>query len=87
VFWCEVLTMPKDSDNFKPMTRLKLWRVQRNLTQREAATRLGIGESTYAFLESGRMQPSPAQLQQLSRVFADPATLFETVRERVEDRT
>jgi transcriptional regulator with XRE-family HTH domain len=68
------------------MLRLKLWREQAGLTQREAAARLGIGESTYGFLESGRMQPSRAQLLRLARSFTDPARLFEPVREKIESK-
>jgi transcriptional regulator with XRE-family HTH domain len=68
------------------MLCLKLWRLQAHLTQREAATRLGIGESTYGFLESGRMQPSRAQLLRLERWFPDPARLFQPVREKVESK-
>lgn len=69
------------------MTRLKLWRLQAGLTQREAAARLGIGESTYGFLESGRMQPSPAQLERLACSFPNPARLFEPVSERIESKS
>ncbi|MFY9718579.1 MAG: helix-turn-helix transcriptional regulator [Candidatus Cybelea sp.] len=65
------------------MTRLKFWRLQARLTQREAAMKLGIGESTYGFLESGRMQPSPAQLERLARSFTDPARLFEAVPDEI----
>jgi transcriptional regulator with XRE-family HTH domain len=68
------------------MLSLKLWRLQAGLTQREAAARLGIGESTYGFLESGRMRPSRAQLLQLERSFADPTRLFEPVREQIESK-
>jgi transcriptional regulator with XRE-family HTH domain len=63
-----------------------MWRMQAGLTRREAAQRLGIGESTYGFLESGRMLPSRAQLDRLGRVFSDPGSLFEPVRDRVEMR-
>ena len=66
------------------MLYLKLWRIQSHLTQRSAAERLGIGESTYAFLESGRMQPSRAQMQRLARTFRNPARLFEHVPEQIE---
>lgn len=68
------------------MLCLKLWRLQAGLTQREAAARLGIGESTYGFLESGRMRPSRAQLQQLERSFADPIRLFEPVGQQIEGK-
>ena len=67
------------------MIRLKLWRLQKNLTQSEAARRLGIGESTLAVLESGRLRPSPSQLLQLSRSFANPASLFKPVRDQIEN--
>jgi transcriptional regulator with XRE-family HTH domain len=66
------------------MTRLKLWRMQEGLTQSEAAQRLGLGESTLALLESGRMRPSSRQLKQLERSFRDAGSLFDPVRDRVE---
>jgi transcriptional regulator with XRE-family HTH domain len=66
------------------MIRLKLWRLQAGFTQREAAVKLGLGESTYGFLESGRMRPSAAQLDLLKRYFGDPEPLFQPVRDRVE---
>jgi transcriptional regulator with XRE-family HTH domain len=69
------------------MLYLKLWRIQSRLTQRDAAARLGMGESTYAFLESGRMQPSRAQLQRLARTFPSPARLFEHVPDQIESRS
>lgn len=68
------------------MTQLKLWRLQAKLTQREAAERLGIGESTYGFLESGRMQPSRVQLEQLARFFPNAARLFDPVPEQLKVR-
>lgn len=66
------------------MIRLKLWRLQVGFTQREAALKLGLGESTYGFLESARMRPSAAQLDLLRRHFEEPERLFEPVRDRVE---
>jgi transcriptional regulator with XRE-family HTH domain len=63
-----------------------MWRLQVGLTQRQAALKLGIGESTYGFLESGRMRPSHAQLRRLRRFFPDPESLFESVRDHVECR-
>jgi transcriptional regulator with XRE-family HTH domain len=69
------------------MLFLKLWRLQTGLTQREAAARLGIGESTYGFLESGRMRPSRAQLLRLEHTFTDPARLFELVQYQIESKS
>jgi transcriptional regulator with XRE-family HTH domain len=67
------------------MLRLKLWRLQHGLTQGDAARLLGMGESTFALLESGRLRPTPQQLDTLSRYFgAQTKSLFEAVRERVE---
>ena len=67
------------------MTELKWWRLQAKLTQRQAAARLRIGESTYGFLESGRMRPSPAQLERLRYVFGeDAARMLDPVPERAE---
>ena len=67
------------------MIRLKLWRLQEGLTQAEAAKRLGIGESTLAVLESGRLRPTAAQIARLRAVFGEQtATLFDQVRDRVD---
>ena len=67
------------------MLRLKLWRLQHGLTQEHAARLLGVGESTFALLESGRLRPTSQQLETLGRHFGTKtASLFEPVRERVE---
>jgi len=67
------------------MNRLKLWRLQAGLTQSQAARRLGLGESTFALLESGRMSPSRRQHELLRRAFGgETDSLFEGVRDRVE---
>jgi transcriptional regulator with XRE-family HTH domain len=68
------------------MLRLKLWRLQQGgLTQERAARLLGIGESTFALLESGRLRPTPQQLETLGRHFGpETESLFEPVRDRVE---
>ena len=67
------------------MLRIKLWRLQEGLRQSEAAARLGLGLSTYALLESGRLRPTATQLAQLRGAFGEAApTLFDPVRERVE---
>jgi transcriptional regulator with XRE-family HTH domain len=66
------------------MLRFKLWRLQNRLTQGQAAQRLGIGESTLALLESGRLRPSPAQIEQLRPTFGEQTgSLFEPVQEHV----
>jgi transcriptional regulator with XRE-family HTH domain len=67
------------------MIRLKLWRLQRRLTQEDAARWIGIGESSYAMLESGRLQPTSGQMDRLQQRFGKGAeALFEPVRDRVE---
>ena len=53
------------------MIRFKLWRLQKGLTQADAAMRLGIGESTLAMLESGRLRPTRSQLDILRRHFGE----------------
>lgn len=55
------------------LTRLKAGRLRENITQSQAAERLGIGVSAYSLIESGRMRPSPSQLRALERVFGDGA--------------
>jgi transcriptional regulator with XRE-family HTH domain len=70
------------------MIRFKLWRLQEGLTQAEAAKRLGIGESTLAILETGRLRPTAQQLARLQTVFGDEAgNLFDPVRDRVTPPT
>lgn len=67
------------------MLRLKLWRLQHGLTQEHAAKLLGVGESTLALLESGRLRPTPQQMEKLAHHFGTQAkSLFEPVRDRVE---
>jgi transcriptional regulator with XRE-family HTH domain len=68
------------------MNRLKLWRIQNRHTQLEAATLLHMGLSTYCLLESGRLQPTGAQLKQLREYFgaSESSRLFELVAEKVE---
>jgi transcriptional regulator with XRE-family HTH domain len=66
------------------MLRIKLWRFQNGLTQEEAAARLGLGLSTFALLESGRLRPTGAQMERLRRSFGrETDTLFDPVQERV----
>ena len=66
------------------MLRIKLWRLQKRLTQEQAAAKLGLGLSTLALLESGRLRPTPAQIEHLRRSFGEEVdTLFEHVREHV----
>jgi transcriptional regulator with XRE-family HTH domain len=66
------------------MLRIKLWRLQNGLKQGEAAARLGLGLSTLALLESGRLRPTGAQIDRLRRVFGtETDSLFDLVQERV----
>jgi transcriptional regulator with XRE-family HTH domain len=66
------------------MLRIKLWRLQNGLTQGEAAARLGLGLSTLALLESGRLRPTTAQIDRLRQAFGTEAdSLFDQVQERV----
>lgn len=67
------------------MTRLKLWRLQQNLTQSEAARSLRIGESSLAVLESGRLSPTRGQLHLLRQFFGNATdSLLEPVSEKIE---
>jgi transcriptional regulator with XRE-family HTH domain len=66
------------------MIRLKLWRLQQGLTQEQAARWIGLGESSYAMLESGRLRPTPAQIDRLRQRFGNTESLFEAVRDQVE---
>jgi transcriptional regulator with XRE-family HTH domain len=65
------------------MLRLKAWRLENGLTQTSAALALKLGASTLALLESGRLQPSPAQLEQLRVVFRnETGAMFQEVQEQ-----
>lgn len=67
------------------MIRLKLWRMQRRLTQAEAARAIGISESSYVILESGRLRPTARQLRQIRNYFGRSTdSLFDPVSESVE---
>jgi transcriptional regulator with XRE-family HTH domain len=67
------------------VNRLKLWRLQEGLTQADAAKRLGIGESSLAVLESGRLRPTTGQLARLRAAFGEQTvSLFDQVHDRVD---
>jgi transcriptional regulator with XRE-family HTH domain len=69
------------------MLRIKLWRMQQGLTQSGAAAKLGLGLSTLALLESGRLRPTPGQRELLRRTFGvETDSLFEAVQESVGAR-
>jgi transcriptional regulator with XRE-family HTH domain len=66
------------------MIRFRLWRLQSGLTQGEAAAQLGLGLSTLALLEKGRLIPTQSQLELLRRAFGtETDSLFDLVQERV----
>ncbi len=56
--------------------RIRLARDFEGLTQTELAARLGIQQSTLAYLESGRHRPSPPIITALARVTDFPAPFF-----------
>jgi DNA-binding XRE family transcriptional regulator len=62
----------KPSRMTKPATAggalLRRWRQGEGLTQREAAKRLGIAQSTYSAVETGRRQPTKPQAAKLAEV-------------------
>jgi transcriptional regulator with XRE-family HTH domain len=53
------------------MLRIRVWRLLEGLTQEEAARKLGLSQLTYSYLESGRLRPTPDQLERLRRTFGD----------------
>jgi len=62
------------------MTRLRLWRIQNGYSRAHVAGMVGIGRSTFSFLETGRLAPSRQQIEAFRRVFGDEADrLFEPV--------
>ena len=75
----------RESSNMRPLIRLKLWRLQHGLSQGSAAQLLGIGESTLALLESGRLRPTLLQVDTLRLYFGEHVeSLFEPVPDCVE---
>jgi transcriptional regulator with XRE-family HTH domain len=67
------------------LTQLKARRLQENITQAQAAERLGIGLSAYSLIESGRMRPSRAQMRALEETFGHGAhTLLDPLKDALE---
>lgn len=54
-------------------TGLYLWRKRERLTQHQAAEKLGISETSYRLIESGRLQPSARQWDGLRSQFGREA--------------
>lgn len=61
----------------KPATasaaRLREWRQREALTQLQAAERLGVGQSTFSALETGKRQPTTEQAAKLEDLAGIPA--------------
>jgi len=55
------------------MTRLKLWRLQAQLTQAEAAQRCGVSIGLYRELEAGRARPSDRVAALLEKAVGESA--------------
>jgi transcriptional regulator with XRE-family HTH domain len=67
------------------MLRLRFWRLSKGVTQIEAARLLGMSHLTFAYLESGRLQPTRRDLERLRRLFGDRAPLlFEEIEDGLE---
>ncbi len=49
------------------------WRSERNLSQRDAARRVGLSLAVWALLESGRLDPTAEESAKLRIVLADAA--------------
>lgn len=54
-------------------TRLRAWRTQNCKTQEEAARLLDVSRSSYALIESGRLQPTRRVANRLREVFGEDA--------------
>lgn len=60
------------------MKRLKYLRIDWQLRQWDVCKALGMSESKYSRIESGRLEPSEQELEQLSKYFnCEPSILFE----------
>jgi transcriptional regulator with XRE-family HTH domain len=53
--------------------RLKQWRKQRGLVQKQAADILGVNLRTYEGWEQGRPGPEPMKLAELERRLSQPS--------------
>jgi transcriptional regulator with XRE-family HTH domain len=67
------------------MLKLKLERLKRRWKQQDLAYRCGMHSADVSRIESGRLRPSPSQLQRLARALkVTSGTLLEDVEMREE---
>lgn len=64
--------IPSIVSHTRPYPTLKHWRDARGLNQREAAALLGITQSEYSKLETGRRTPRPRRLKAIVEVTGVP---------------
>jgi transcriptional regulator with XRE-family HTH domain len=55
------------------VTKLKVIRLSKRMTQTEAAKKAGLSQSWYSLIESGRLQPNDEQKKRLTKAFGCPA--------------
>jgi DNA-binding XRE family transcriptional regulator len=51
----------------KGISLIRAWREHKGLTQKEIALRIGVKQSTYAHMESGKVRPRISTLQSISQ--------------------
>lgn len=61
------------------MNNLKTKRIERGMTQQQAAEALGITQTAYSYYEIGKRNPKPAMLLKMSRLFG--CTVDELLKE------
>ena len=57
-----------DTAEWRARNPLKAWRVQNNVTQTEAAARVGVGVQAMQRWESGASMPSPASMDEIAQL-------------------
>ena len=64
--------------------KLREWRIQRILTQKELAQKAGVAEVTVAAIERGHQLPSPRTSRKLAEVLGVAPLDIDEVREATE---
>jgi transcriptional regulator with XRE-family HTH domain len=64
--------------------KLREWRIQKVLTQKELAERAGVAEITVAAIERGVQLPSPRTSRKLAEALGIEPTQIEEVQQAIE---
>jgi len=62
------------------MNNIKLLRIQKGLSQKEAAEKAGIKQNHWSYIETGKNQPSIKTLKKIAKVLnAEPFDILQEV--------